>query len=424
MAAAVRPEVAPAAAGSPSPPRGHLRASRWWTLTAAAVVAVVLALPLAGAFRAPGAPMEEGKLLVGGELVLDGKVPHADFEHIYGPADVWMMAGSMAVLGHSVEAGRWLGLAYTVALIAGVFALGRRAGPVAAAGAAVVSGLFLAPFGVHAYSWTAGLALVLWGLVLALRCLPSGAGHRQGAGRARRERLGVASGMLLGLALVFRPDLVLAVVAVLAATAFGMRPGGAQAPRDRPGRRALALSGPPRPRRSAARDRVDGGHPPRPPAGRALPAAPPAGRPPDRLVRPVRTGPGPQPGLPRHTTGDAVPAPVRADRPRRRRVRGRGRRGPAPARPRARRPRRPGRRHHPADAPTGRRHPRALRRLRGRGPGAGGPRGRRRAARPAAAGRPGRCRGRGPAAGGPADRRAPVPGPAQCRAGAAGARPG
>lgn len=183
-----------------------MTASRRATLAAAAVVVAVLALPLVGAFRAPGAPMEEGKLLTAGELVLDGRWPHVDFEHFYGPGDVWSVAASFLVLGPSVGAERAVGLLSTVALLAAIFAIARRWGAVTAAVATVTAGVIVAPFGVHAYSWTTGLALVLWGLVLLT------------SARLRP----VLGGVALGLALLWRADLVLAVAAVLAVVVPGL----------------------------------------------------------------------------------------------------------------------------------------------------------------------------------------------------------
>ena len=50
----------------------------------AALLALVVALPLLIMFGSNGATMEEGSLLIGGELVLKGQIPNADFEHLYG----------------------------------------------------------------------------------------------------------------------------------------------------------------------------------------------------------------------------------------------------------------------------------------------------------------------------------------------------
>ena len=44
--------------------------------------------------------MEEGLIVVGAELVLEGKIPNGDFESLYGPADLWVTAAAFAGLRH------------------------------------------------------------------------------------------------------------------------------------------------------------------------------------------------------------------------------------------------------------------------------------------------------------------------------------
>ena len=72
----------------------------------AALLALVVALPLLIMFGSNGATMEEGSLLIGGELVLKGQIPNADFEHLYGPGDLWTLAGAFAVFGVSITVER------------------------------------------------------------------------------------------------------------------------------------------------------------------------------------------------------------------------------------------------------------------------------------------------------------------------------
>ena len=186
---------------------------------------VAVGFPAAGAFRAPGAPMEEGKLLIASEQMLRGAVPHLDFEHLYGPGDVWAVAVAFLVGGRTIDVERVVGVLYLVALMAGVFLIARRRGPWTAAGCAALSGLLIVPFGVHAYSWVGGLGLAACGLGLALTGL-------------ERPRCMVAAGALSGLALVIRADLVPA-VALAALVLAGAAPwrsrllwlaGGAVAP--------------------------------------------------------------------------------------------------------------------------------------------------------------------------------------------------
>jgi hypothetical protein len=193
------------------------RAPRAATAIAVAVALAALSVPLLGAFRQAGAPMEEGKLLIGAELVLDGEVPHRDFEHFYGPADVWALAAAFAVTGPSVSAERAVGLLYTLLLIVAVFSIARRGGGrVAAAAASVMAGAILVPFGVHAYSWIGGLSLLALAVAVALHAIDREVEN----GRARRWAPHVA-GALAGLALLYRADLIVA--AALAAAALWPR---------------------------------------------------------------------------------------------------------------------------------------------------------------------------------------------------------
>ena len=74
------------------------------------IVALVVALPLRGLFRAPGPPMEEGFMLVFPEQVLKGAIPNRDFLHLYGPGSLWALAGVFKVFGVSLLSERGFGL--------------------------------------------------------------------------------------------------------------------------------------------------------------------------------------------------------------------------------------------------------------------------------------------------------------------------
>jgi hypothetical protein len=162
------------------------------------LIAVAIVVPLPALFGASGLSMEEGLLVVGGERVLDGAVPNRDFEHLYGPGGLWALAGAFAVLGVSFTVERVVGLAYRLLLLWAIHRITRRWGQGVAAGATIVAWVLLAPFGLLAYSWVGGLAFASAGLAVALD-----AGDR-------RWRW-VLSGALAGVALLFRPDLVVAV---------------------------------------------------------------------------------------------------------------------------------------------------------------------------------------------------------------------
>lgn len=189
------------------------RAPRVATAVAIGIAMAALSVPLLGAFRQAGAPMEEGKLLIGAELVLDGEIPHRDFEHFYGPADVWAVAATFAITGPSVDAERAAGLVYTLVLVLAVFSIARRGGGrVPAMVASVMSGAILVPFGVHAYSWVGGLSLLTLAVAVALR-----ATDRADESGVAPRWLVHAAGALAGLALLYRADLIVAAALVTAA---------------------------------------------------------------------------------------------------------------------------------------------------------------------------------------------------------------
>jgi hypothetical protein len=179
--------------------------SRQRTFVTVALLLLVVAIPLRGLFGRPGPPMEEGFMLVFGERFLHGDVPNRDFLHLYGPGGVWVLAGALKVFGVSLVVERIVGLAQIVGIVVGIFVLawpwGRK---VALSGAVVTAFVIIPPIGLTALAWDGGIALGLFGLAAAL-----------GARRARTERarhaLAIAGGALLAAALLYRPDLVVAV---------------------------------------------------------------------------------------------------------------------------------------------------------------------------------------------------------------------
>jgi 4-amino-4-deoxy-L-arabinose transferase-like glycosyltransferase len=169
-----------------------------------AVLAAVFALPLRGLLRAPGPPMEEGFMLVFPERVLRGDIPNRDFLHLYGPGSLWALAGAFKVFGVSLLTERLFGLAQQIAIVVSVYAIARRFDRVLAATGAAIAALVLIPFGLTALAWVGAVGLGLGGVAAGLE-----AHARQGSAHAGRWC--VASGLLFGLALTFRLDLVIAV---------------------------------------------------------------------------------------------------------------------------------------------------------------------------------------------------------------------
>ena len=168
-------------------------------------MAVACALPLVELWRVPGPPMEEGFMLVFPELVLEGWVPNRDFLHLYGPGSLWVLAGAFKLFGTTLEVERIVGLLQLLGVVSGVFALLRPWGRwLAAAGATVTAVVLLPAGGLTALAWIGGLALALWALDRAL-------GAAEAPPETSRRRRGwVAAGLLAGVALLYRPDLALA----------------------------------------------------------------------------------------------------------------------------------------------------------------------------------------------------------------------
>jgi len=168
------------------------------------IVALVIALPLRGLLRAPGPPMEEGFMLVFPERVLHGDIPNRDFLHLYGPGSLWALASAFKVFGVSLWSERIFGLFQQLAIVFGIYALARRWNCVLAATAAVISALIIMPFGLTALAWVGAVGLGMAGLA-------AGVEARANADDRRAGRWAIAAGVLLGAAILFRLDLVVAV---------------------------------------------------------------------------------------------------------------------------------------------------------------------------------------------------------------------
>lgn len=222
-------DAATDAATAPRPARD--RGGRAWLarhpwVVPLGIVALTVALPLRGVFRAPGPPMEEGFMLVFPERVLAGDVPNRDFLHLYGPGSLWTLAGAFRVFGVSLWTERVVGLLQLVGLIAGTTWVGWRWGRRAAATGGVVTAVIIVPpIGVTALAWVGGVALGLWAVIAAVGALDRG---------ARPSRSLTAAGLLAGASLLFRPDLVLALGLALGVLFFWALDG--------PGRRRLLLA--------------------------------------------------------------------------------------------------------------------------------------------------------------------------------------
>jgi hypothetical protein len=197
------PMVRPFVLGGPvRRPDRHSRPN----LIGLAVVAIGVIGPLRGLYKATGSSMEEGFMLVFPKLVQQGKLPNVDFLHLYGPTSLDVLALWYRLFGDSLESQRTFGLLQHLGIILAVYALARVAGHVAATGAALVATvLIMTPIGLSALAWHGGVALGLWSVVFALRAL-------SGPDRVRDWWF---AGGLAGLALGYRPDLVVALALAL-----------------------------------------------------------------------------------------------------------------------------------------------------------------------------------------------------------------
>ena len=181
-----------------------------------------MALPFWGLWRAPGPPMEEGFMLVFPELVLEGMVPNRDFLHLYGPGSLWALAVAYKLFGVGIETERAFAVMQQAGVAIGVLVALRPWGRwVAASGAAVTAVIIVPPVGYTALAWTGAVALGLLAINLALE-----------VGRVDSTRFGsllpVAAGVTAAAALLFRPDLVLALGLAVVALWPTLRPTSAR----------------------------------------------------------------------------------------------------------------------------------------------------------------------------------------------------
>lgn len=189
-------------------------------LLAIGVVAFGILLPARGLYLGTGSSMEEGFMLLFPELVRDGWTPNVDFLHLYGPGSLHVLAGWYEVFGATLVSERTFGLLQHCGIVFAVYALGRawgRAHAVTAGLIAVV--LVLTPIGLSALAWHGGVALGLWSVVFAVRA-------QSVATAAAAGRAWAAAGALAGLALTYRPDLVIALALALGWLAWRHRIGG------------------------------------------------------------------------------------------------------------------------------------------------------------------------------------------------------
>lgn len=187
-----------------------------------ALVAVLVAIPLRGLYRFTGGTMEEGFMLYFPERIARGDVANVDFLHLYGPGSLQVLTGWFGVFGHNLAAERTFGLLQHVGIILALFTLARAWGRLAATAVAALAVFYvLTPIALTAMAWNGGLALTLWTAVLVVRAVhleepaESSTHSRTRSAHTRRPRWAwLAAGFLAGLALTYRPDLIVALALV------------------------------------------------------------------------------------------------------------------------------------------------------------------------------------------------------------------
>ena len=173
------------------------------------VVALTIAVTLPALYRAIGSSMEEGFMLVFPERVIKGAVANVDFLHLYGPGSLHVLSLWYRVFDVSLISERTFGLAQHLLVIFGLVVITRPWGKKASTLVGCMSTIFvLTPIGLQALAWSGGVGIALWSVIFCARAI-----NRQSQLLPTRTSW-VTAGLLAGLALTFRPDLVLALALV------------------------------------------------------------------------------------------------------------------------------------------------------------------------------------------------------------------
>lgn len=211
---------------TPRRPAWAIRRPSPWTLATCAAVALAFAATLPALFRYQGSPMEEGFMLAFPEQILDGRVPHRDFLHLYGPGSLYALAGWYKVFGVSITAERVFGAGQLAGIVIALMALARPWGRWASGTVGLMAvWVTTTAVGLTALAWNGAVALAaasLWVLLRARRWLTDDTIDDVDRPVDRVDRLLAAAGLLAGLALVFRPDVVVAVALSTVIAGWGL----------------------------------------------------------------------------------------------------------------------------------------------------------------------------------------------------------
>src|SRR3954466_2011664 len=194
----------------------------WWTLGIIVVVGLAYALVLRALYHVPGSAMEEGFVLVFPDRLLHGDLPNRDFLNLYGPGSIWVLALIYQLFGVTVFVERTVGLLQLIGTTVAICLLVRWWGRSVVLTAGLLSVAFGVPaVGLTAIPWAGGVAFAGFGLLALQQARrraaddPGAAGRRAGGGWA------LAAGVLFGAALLYRLDLVVAIVLGAAVLVWG-----------------------------------------------------------------------------------------------------------------------------------------------------------------------------------------------------------
>ena len=162
-------------------------------------LAAFFLLPSLGLLQSPSTSMEETSILQYAAMTADGHVPTKDFWTEYGPLNVYAPAAVFSVTGASLPVERVVGLIYRAIFLASIFIVIRRYSRLAAYLGVTFAWWMLAPWGAMAYAWIAGMGLGLAALAIWTGDTEHPSNRRLFAGA-----------LAAGLALSFRPDLIVA----------------------------------------------------------------------------------------------------------------------------------------------------------------------------------------------------------------------
>ena len=163
------------------------------------LLALFFVVPSLGLLQSSSTSMEETSILQYASMVSDGHVPTKDFWTEYGPLNTYAPAAVFSVVGPSLPAERVVGLIYRAIFIASLFVIIHRYSRLAAILGIAFAWWILAPWGAMAYAWIAGMGLGLASLAILTGDIEHPSNRRLFAGA-----------LSAGLALSFRPDLIVA----------------------------------------------------------------------------------------------------------------------------------------------------------------------------------------------------------------------